>query len=41
MLNDCTVKLIITDKELNSEWNVEYLNLNNYDFDDILLYQSS
>ena len=36
MLNDCTVKLIITDKELNSEWNVEYLNLNNYDFDDIL-----
>ncbi|MEQ2534118.1 amino acid adenylation domain-containing protein [Lachnospira hominis (ex Hitch et al. 2024)] len=36
MLNDCTVKMIITDKELNSEWNVEYLNLNNYDFDDIL-----
>ena len=36
MLNDCTVKLILTDKELNNEWNVEYLNLDNYDYDDIL-----
>ena len=36
MLNDCTVKLILTDKELNNEWNVEYLNLDNYDFDDVL-----
>ena len=36
MLNDCTVKLILTDRELNNEWNVEYLNLDNYDYDDIL-----
>jgi amino acid adenylation domain-containing protein/thioester reductase-like protein len=36
MLNDCAVKLILTDKELNNEWNVEYLNLDNYDFDDVL-----
>ena len=36
MLIDCTVKLILTDKNLNREWNIEYLNLNNYDFDDIL-----
>ena len=36
MLNDCSVKLVICDKDLNSEWNVQYLNLNNYDFNDIL-----
>ncbi len=36
MLQDCNVKLVITDKELGREWNVKYINLNKYDFKDIL-----
>ena len=34
MLNDCDVKLVLTDKELSNEWNVNYFNLNDYPFDD-------
>ena len=36
MLKDCCVELVITDKELGSEWNVKYINLKNYDFEDVL-----
>lgn len=36
MLKDCDVKLVITDKELGSEWNVKYINLKNYGFKDVL-----
>ena len=36
MLKDCNVELVITDKEIGSEWNVRYINLNNYDFNDVL-----
>ena len=35
MLMDCTVRLVITDKELSpDEWDANYLNLNHYQFDD-------
>ncbi|MGN0396227.1 MAG: amino acid adenylation domain-containing protein [Coprococcus sp.] len=36
MIKDCDVKLVITDKELESKWNVKYINLKNYDFKDVL-----
>ncbi len=36
MLKDCKVKLVLTDQELSKAWNVEYLNLKKYNFDDIL-----
>lgn len=36
MLKDCNVELVITDKELGNEWNVKYINLKNYDFNDVL-----
>ncbi|MGN8961567.1 amino acid adenylation domain-containing protein [Bariatricus sp. HCP28S3_D3] len=36
MLKDCNVELVITDKELGSEWNVKYINLKNYGFKDVL-----
>ena len=35
MLMDCTVRLVITDKELPDEWDANYLNLSHYQFDDI------
>ncbi len=34
MLMDCTVRLVITDKELPDEWDANYLNLSHYQFDD-------
>lgn len=36
MLNDCAVKLVLTDKEFSDDWNVDYYNLGNYQFDDTL-----
>ena len=36
MLQDCNVELVIADKELESEWNVKYINLKNYGFKDVL-----
>lgn len=36
MLADCKVELVLADEELGKEWNVDYLNLNTYDFKDVL-----
>lgn len=36
MLDDCKVEIILTDKDLNTAWNVKYFNLNNYTFNDEL-----
>ena len=37
MLNDCNVKLVLTDAELSDTWNIDYLNLRNYEFNDTLI----
>lgn len=36
MLKDCDVRLVLSDKDLDAGWNVDYLNLRNYEFDDVL-----
>lgn len=34
MLEDCRVEMVVSDRELVSEWNIKYINLTKYDFKD-------
>ncbi len=36
MFEDCKVEIVITDEDLGSDWNVRYINLGSYCFEDVM-----